>query len=310
MDTNKLLGVLPDLLVFVKVVENGSFSAAGRALGCTPSAVSRQMARLEQALGSRLLERTTRSLRLTEAGQLAFQHSQAMLESAQAVLDSAGAHQAEPSGRVRLAMPKAFGRRVIHPLMPAFLARYPKVDVQLLLDDHARDPISDEVDLVVLATDRPPPGLVARPLMPVAQWLCASPEYLARCGEPTQPQALQDHDCLFLGETPDDCVWEFARDGQRQRVRVSGRYIVNHSDIRRDAVLRGLGIASLPQFVAADDVRAGRLRRVLADWECIPHAYWGHAYLLYPAHRQLPRKVRVMIDYLLETVRDPAAGVA
>ena len=105
-------------------------------------------------------------------------------------------------------------------------------------------------------------------------------------------------------------MWEFARDGQRQRVRVSGRYIVNHSDIRRDAVLRGLGIASLPQFVAADDVRAGRLRRVLADWECIPHAYWGHAYLLYPAHRQLPRKVRVMIDYLLETVRDPAAGVA
>lgn len=262
MDTNKLLGVLPDLLVLVKVVESGSFSAAGRALGCTPSAVSRQMARLEQALGSRLLERTTRSLRLTEAGQLAFQHSQAMLESAQAVLDSSGAHQAEPSGRVRLAMPKAFGRRVIHPLMPAFLARYPKVDVQLLLDDHARDPISDEVDLVVLATDRPPPGLVARPLMPVAQWLCASPEYLARCGEPAQPQALQDHDCLFLGETPDDCVWEFARDGQRQRVRVSGRYIVNHSDIRRDAVLRGLGIASLPQFVAADDVRAGRLRRV------------------------------------------------
>ena len=100
MDTNKLLGVLPDLLVLVKVVESGSFSAAGRALGCTPSAVSRQMARLEQALGSRLLERTTRSLRLTEAGQLAFQHSQAMLESAQAVLDSAGAHQAEPSGRV------------------------------------------------------------------------------------------------------------------------------------------------------------------------------------------------------------------
>ena len=173
MDTNKLLGVLPDLLVLVKVVESGSFSAAARALGSTPSAVSRQMARLEQALGSRLLERTTRSLRLTEAGQLAFQHSQTMLESAQAVLDSAGAHQAEPSGRVRLAMPKAFGRRVIHPLMPAFLARYPKVDVQLLLDDHARDPISDEVDLVVLATDRPPPGLVARPLEPLTKPLDA-----------------------------------------------------------------------------------------------------------------------------------------
>ena len=117
MDTNKLLGVLPDLLVVVRVGEGGSFAAAARALGSTPSAVSRQMARLEQALGSRLLERTTRSLRLTEAGQLAFQHSQAMLESAQAVLDSAGAHQAEPSALfARSGQPVDDGRQFIQPM--------------------------------------------------------------------------------------------------------------------------------------------------------------------------------------------------
>ncbi len=302
MDTNQLASVLPDLLVLVKVVEQGSFSAAARLLGSTPSAVSRQMARLERTLGSRLLERTTRRLRLTEAGQAAYQHSQTMLEAAQAVLDATGHYQATPQGRVRLSMPKAFGRRVIHPLMPAFLARYPQVDVQLLLDDRTLDPIADAVDLVIAATHQPPAGLVARALMPVEQWLCASPTYLARHGTPAHPQDLREHDCLYLGETPEDCRWDFQRDGQQHSVTVRGRYVVNHSDIRRDAVLQHLGIASLPHFVAAEDMRAGRMQRVLADWRCITRAYWGSAYLLYPPHRQLPPKVRVMIDYLVEEV--------
>ena len=162
MDTNKLLGVLPDLLVLVKVVESGSFSAAGRALGCTPSAVSRQMARLEQALGSRLLERTTRSL-AADRGRSAGVSAQARPCWNRPRRCWIARARIRPSPAAGCGWPcPGIWPAGDPPADAGILARYPKVDVQLLLDDHARDPISDEVDLVVLATDRPPPGLVAR----------------------------------------------------------------------------------------------------------------------------------------------------
>lgn len=302
MRTNELMSMLPDIAVFVRVVETGSFSEAARQLGVTPSSISRQVARLEQRLGVRLLVRTTRTLRLSESGTEAFRCAQDMLMSARGVLDVADRFMREPEGLVRVSMPKAFGRQVIHPLMPAFLARYPKVDVQLIFNDRMLDPVADEVDLAIHATDAPPPGLVGRVLMPIRHRLCATRDYLERAGAPGHPQDLLLHSCLYLGETPDDCRWQFRREGVTETVRVHGRYVVNHSEVRLEGVLNHLGIGSLPEFTAHAALQDGRIVQVLPDWEFLTPAYYGSAWLLYPANRHLPPKVRVMVDYLVEQV--------
>ena len=152
------------MAAFARVVDAGSFSGAARQLGLTPSAVSRQVARLEGVLRVRLLERTTRKLRLTEAGSAAFTRCQALVAAAREVMALSDSQSATPRGLVRVSMPKAFGRQVVHPLMPSFLARYPEVDVQLIITDRTVDLFEESVDLAIRITDAPPPGLAGRPL--------------------------------------------------------------------------------------------------------------------------------------------------
>ena len=200
MGTNDSAALLPYMAVFVRVVEAGSFSGAARLLGSTPSAVSRQVARLEQALALRLLERTTRQLRLNEAGAEFYQHCRDMLDAADAAVAIGERLMRSPRGLVRLSVPKAYGKFVVGPLMPAFLQRYPEVDVQLRISDQSPDLIEDGFDLLVQVTDNPPEGLAGKPLGPVRQLLCASPDYLQRHGEPQHPQDLLRHSCLYLGK--------------------------------------------------------------------------------------------------------------
>ncbi len=195
------LALLPDIAVFVQVVESGSFSAAARKLGSTPSSVSRSVSRLERELGCKLLVRTTRKLRLSEAGNGVFQRAASMMDAARDVMAQGGTASHAPQGRVTLGVPKAVGRFVIHPLMEEFLTRYPQVDICLRLEDRYMDLIDDEVDLALRITDSPSPGLYGKPLMPIEHLLCATPDYLARHGTPETPQALRHHSCISLGET-------------------------------------------------------------------------------------------------------------
>ncbi|HEY9103489.1 LysR family transcriptional regulator [Chitinimonas sp.] len=299
--------LLPDLAVFVRVVDCGSFSAAARQLGLTPSAVSRTVSRLEGQLGLRLLERSTRQLRLSDVGAEVYQRGTGMLQAAREVVALAESAQETPRGLVRISMPKAFGRRVIHPLMPTFLARYPEVEVQLILNDRMLNPVADEVDLMIQVADQPPAALVARPLMPVRQLLCASPAYLAQHGTPGHPMELAQHDCLYLGETASDANWQLRRGSEQHRVPVRGRYICNHSEVRLEGMLQGYGIAVLPQFIAAPALASGEAVQVLADWEYIG-AYQGTAWLLNTPNTRLTPKCRVLIDYLLE-VLSPQTGL-
>lgn len=197
---NLPLSLLAEMVVFVKVVEAGSFSEAARQLGTSPSAVSRSVARLEKALAIRLLQRTTRKLGLTDAGEEVFKRCDEMACSAQAVMDLSGRFTREAEGLIRLSVPKAVGRYVIHPHMPEFLRRYPKVDVQLILEDRYVDLIDDNIDLSIRITDQPPPGLVGRQLFPIEHLLCATPQYLAGHGVPQQPEDLRDHSCIYLGK--------------------------------------------------------------------------------------------------------------
>jgi DNA-binding transcriptional LysR family regulator len=298
MSINSPLENLPDMVVFARVVDAGSFSGAARQLGLTPSAVSRQVARLEGVLRVRLLERTTRKLRLTEAGSAAFTRCQALVAAAREVMALSDSQSATPRGLVRVSMPKAFGRQVVHPLMPAFLARYPEVDVQLIITDRTVDLFEESVDLAIRITDAPPPGLAGRPLTTIRHLVCASSQYLAAHGTPAHPRDLAQHSCLYLGEDERDRHWRFQRGAEEATVRVSGRYVANHSEVRLDGARQHLGIASLPEFTAREALAQADLVKVLDDWEHKTD-YAGMAWLLYPPNRFLAAKLRVWIDFLV-----------
>ncbi|MCS3407992.1 LysR family transcriptional regulator [Serratia sp. AKBS12] len=296
--TNQTSPLLAEMAVFAQVVESGSFSAAARRLGATPSAISRSVSKLEQALNLRLLHRTTRKLRLSEQGEAVFQHCQQMLAAANAAMTVSRQGNAEPQGLVSVSVPKAVGRFVLHPHMPEFLRRYPQVDVRLRLEDRYMDLIDDRVDLALRITDRPSPGLIGRQLMTVEHLLCATPHYLAQHGTPQQPQDLAQHSCIYLGETPHDARWKFRRAGKTVTVKVGGRYAANHTGVRLDAVRQHIGIGSLPYFTARQALAEGEVVQVLADWDFLS-SYQGGLWLLYAPTQHLPAKLRVFIDYIV-----------
>lgn len=301
--------LLTEMVVFVKVVEAGSFSAAARQLGSSPSAVSRSIARLEKALAIRLLQRTTRKLRLSDAGEEVFRRCREMAGAAQAVMDLSGRFTREAEGLIRVSVPKAVGRYVIHPHMPEFLRRYPKVDVQLILEDRYVDLIDDNVDLSIRITDEPPPGLVGRELFPIEHLLCATPQYLAEHGVPQQPEDLREHSCIVLGETPADARWKFRQGSKSVTVGVRGRYAANHTGVRLDAVLQDIGIGSLPYFTARQALEEGRVIQVLPEWDFIA-SYHGGVWLLQTPTRYLQPKLRVFIDFLVERLaQEPTLGM-
>lgn len=312
MNPSELFESLPDMAVFVRVVDGGNFSVAARQLGTLPSTVSRQIKRLEETLGTQLLERSTRRIRVTQAGAEVYSHCREMLEAATGAVDAAGRLASEPRGRVSLSAPTAFAKTVLHPLIPDFLRRYPEVDVQLVFNDLDADPLVDDLDLVIRLTRRPPPGLAGRPLGAVRWLLVASQAYLDARGVPREPTDLLQHDCLYLGENADDNRWCLRQDGEAQTVQVRGRYIANHAGARLDAALQGFGIASLPDFTARQALAQGGVVQVLPEWELDAGAYIGGVWLLYPPKRFLPPKVRVLIDYLIEhlAAADGSAGPA
>ena len=297
------MGLMPYMAVFVKVVECGSFSAAAERLGTTASAVSRQVASLEEALSVKLLERTTRKLRLSEAGVEAYARCCDLVQSCQAVMDVANRFNSSPRGLVKLGVPKAFVRKLIGPHIPSFLRMYPDIDLHLMMIDAPVDLISDDLDLMIKITDEPPPGLAARPLVNVSHVLCATQAYLAAHGIPQHPGDLAQHSCLYLGETPSDNRWQFRHKTTSGSVTVTvkGRFATNHSEMRLDGVLEGFGIGCLPLFTARPALADNRVVQVLPDWHYVT-SYFGMAWILYQPNRYLSPKCRVLIDYLVAQV--------
>lgn len=303
MGTNAFLKVLPEMVSFMRIAELGSFSAAAEQLGITPSAASRQLTRLEKALGVQLMQRTTRQLRLTEAGTEAFARCSELVAAAQGTMEIGQQYASAPRGRVRISAPGAFARHVLHPHLLSFLQHYPEVDVQLIAEDRDIDPIREGVDLVIRLTQDPPPGLAARPLMRVEHLLCATPRYLTRHAAIGHPNDLALHSCLSLGEHAHDHHWRFRKGAEDAEVVVQGRYAVNHSQIRLEGVLADLGVGCIQSFMAHEALADGRVVRVLPDWE-FQARYHGQAFILYPPSRFAVPKCRVLIDHLVEALAD------
>ena len=291
--------LLPDLAIFVLIIDQGSFTAAAKAAGSTPSAISRSVSRLEQALGSKLLHRTTRKLALSETGKMVYEHAQEMLNAAQMAMDSGSSRQQVAQGKLTVSVPKAVGRFVIHPLMAEFLERYPDVDVCLRLEDRYMDLIDDGIDLALRISQSPSPGLYGKALMPVGHVICATPTYLRQHGTPDTPQALREHCCISLGETPADSRWKFRLGDKSETIQTHGRYAANHTGVRLDAVKNHLGIGSLPLFTAREALANGEIVQVLPTWEFISD-YSGDLWLLWTRNQHMPARMRAMIDYLSE----------
>lgn len=302
MGTNTILGYMQEMAIFVKVVETESFSETARQLGVTPSAVSRAVSRLEKVLGTRLLQRTTRKLRLSESGATVYQRCVDMVNAAQAVMNTSEQLHVEPQGIIRLSVPKAVGRFVVHPHIAEFLTRYPQIDIQMVLDDRPLDVIDHQIDLAIRITNHPPVGMMGKYLFNIDHLLCATPQYLAQHGTPQHPHDLKNHSCIYLGEQPSDSRWKFVKPNQTVHVQVQGRYASNHTGVRLDAVLQHIGIGSLPYFTAREALQKGLIKHVLPDWDFQTY-YSGEVWILYSATKHISPKLRVLIDFLIQRLK-------
>ncbi|MCX7660641.1 MAG: LysR family transcriptional regulator [Caldimonas manganoxidans] len=288
-----------------ELAAQGSYTAAARRLGISKAAMSQRIVELERAAGVPLVQRTTRSVRLTEAGQQlvdATREAYAQIERGFAqVRDLA----AQPRGLVRLSAPVALGRQQIVPRLPEFLRRHPQVRIEMDLSDRLVSLAQEGFDLAVRHTAAPPDTHVAWTLCETRSWLVASRAYLRRRGVPEHPQELVAHDCLSYPRPGESATWSFeSAQGQRVTVPVRGPFAANNSEVLREAVLGGLGLAVLPDFSAQAALQAGRLVAVLPRWRPVG-AFGERIYAIRPYSPVVPRAVQALVAYLRETL---AAG--
>lgn len=233
---------LSEMSIFAKVVEAKSFSAAARNLGISKSAVSKQVTRLEQALGARLLNRTTRNLSLTEIGATVYEHCARMVVESESAVMAAQQLSAEPRGTLKLSASVTFGKLHIAPAILEFLGKYPDITVQMVLTDRFVDLAEEGFDLVIRLTEKPGLNLVARKIAPIRYVVCGSPAYFERMGMPQTPQDLCKHNCLFYAYQSFQDRWSFEGPDGQVSVRIKGNFQVNNSEVIRDALLGGLGL--------------------------------------------------------------------
>jgi len=289
---------LPDLeglAIFAKVVELRSFAGAADELGLSKATVSKAVTRLETRLGARLFNRTSRRLALTDAGQSLAEPATGVLAQAEAAESAALAQSSTPRGLVRLAAPMSFGLSDVAPVLPAFMAAYPEVSVDLHLSDATVDLIGMGFDAALRIADLPDSSLVARRLRAVKRFLVASPAYLDRRGRPTHPGQLAEHCCLGYAYLPTPDTWRFVRgDGEEVSVRPAGALRANNADALTPALLAGLGLAVLPDFIAGAAIAGGRLEAVMPDWSPPPIAL----HLVTPPGGPRPARVEALTAYL------------
>ncbi|OLP61840.1 LysR family transcriptional regulator [Xaviernesmea oryzae] len=246
---------------FVRAAELGSIAAAARKLGITPAAASQNIARLEKALGTRLMRRTTRALALTESGRVYLERVAPLLDALERAGEAVLAINARPQGPLKIACSVAFGRYVIAGLLPRFLAAYPEISVELALGDIVVDHLSDDVDISIRFQNQLEPGLISRKLLSVPLYIVAAPAYLARAGTPPTPEALKEHDCLAFRFARDGRLlpWGFIRDGARFEPPLRPKIIANDIDTLATLALSGMGITRLGAFIADPLLAQGRL---------------------------------------------------
>ncbi len=286
-----------EMSVFVRVVDTESFSQAARALKLTPSAVSKLIGRLEDRLGARLLNRTTRRLSLTEEGRAYYQRCLPILSAIDEAERAVNELHAEPRGVLKVNSSTAFGHLYVTPLLPQLLESYPDLHIQLTLTDSIVNLVEEEIDVAIRIARMPDSTLIARKLATARRVVAAAPSYLERHGTPETPEDLKNHNCLTLSFETQLNQWEFTGDDGPRRYRFTGNFETNNAVSMQQAAVAGLGLIRAADFVIAADICAGRLVPVLTKYELTEPT---NIYAVYSHARHLSPKVRAFVDTLIE----------
>ncbi len=288
---------LENMATFRRVAEMGSFAAVARQLNVARSVVTRQVAALEAHLGVKLIARSTRRLNLTGAGQAYLEKCREILDLVDVAESDLAAEGQVPRGHVRVSVPFSFGLRHLTPLLLDFGALYPEITLEVDYTDRRVNLIEEGVDFAIRITGRLAPQDVARRLSVCRMLVVASDDYLRRRGEPQRPEELIEHECFgYLPAAPTS--WSFVIDGETRWFPIRGRLLANNGDALLDAASRGLGITNPPSFIAAAAIAAGSVRPILTGYA---QPELG-IYAVFPGTRYVPRRVRVLVDYLAERI--------
>ncbi len=286
--------------LFAAVAELESFTRAAERQGLTPGAASKQISALEDRMQARLLERTTRSVRLTDAGRALLDRIEPWLVEYDAIENGLAAEQGAAAGVLRVAAPVDFGaERLVEPVT-AFMAKWPSVEVRLELSDRMVDLVDEGYDLAVRIGQLTDSSLIAKRLADAPMAVFASPDYLAGAGAPDHPRALGAHDCIIDRNKPAPNLWRFARDKEAAEVKVKGRMSLNGARAAVAAACAGAGVACSPAWAAADAIREGRVTEILTDWTADDRDLWA----VFPSNRYLAHRVRLFVDHLADWFKD------
>jgi DNA-binding transcriptional LysR family regulator len=290
------------VVAFVKAASAGSFSAAAVTLGVSPAAVSKSVQNLERKLGTRLLNRSTRRLALTEEGGVFFERSRSAILELENAVSALAEGQREPTGTLRVTAAVTFGRRHVLPLLSEFTARYPKVTLDLSLDDRFADMLLEGWDVSIRADVRPMESMVAKRLVPLQAIVCGSPAYFERHPVPRVPRDLLEHNCIRFRSAGNKRVlaWEFRKDGQHFEQEVPGSLILNDPEGICLAVADGRGLGQIPGYLAMPLIEARQVKPVLLDYLSQSRAI----YVCYPMRKYVAPRVRVFVDFLAEKLKD------
>ena len=281
--------------IFAQVVEAGSFSGAAKRLGIARSAVSRHVTALERTHGVRLLNRTTRSLSLTEAGRIYYDSCARILAESDALTQRLGQLQEQPAGTLRVGGPTSFAAQLAT-LVQLFHKQYPRVSIELKLDDRVLDMVEEGIDVSVRIGWLEDSRLIARRICDASRVICASPGYLERRGRPKTPAQLTGHECIIFTLLPTPYQWHFFRHEQCETINITGQFLTNSAIALRELAKGGAGIAPLSRFLVSEDIRTGHLEQLLPEYDC------GSAgiYAVYQDRRYQQPKVRLFIEFVMQ----------
>jgi len=293
------MDVLTSMAIFCRVVEMGSFSAVANERDVSPSSISKHITALEKRLSTQLLGRTTRQLNPTEAGCEYYNYCNQMLEELSAVETNVSRYQSETSGTLHLSIPVTFGELHIIPALWAFHEKYPDMNIELTMDDRKVDLVREGVDLAIQVGPLIDSSMVARKIGIMERLFVASPEYLAKHGEPKSPAKLKQHNCIILSSMMTPGEWHYAGPKGKAKVQVSGNLTVNNLAALRDAALAGVGIVAAPVWLVHEGIQQGKLKVILKDYVLV--ALDINA--VYRKRLYVQQKVVLMIDHLRDTFK-------
>jgi LysR family transcriptional regulator, regulator for bpeEF and oprC len=291
-----IVDVLKSMATFQRVVEAGSFSAVARENNQSQSSISKLVAALEQHLSTKLLNRSTRQLTLTEEGQEYYGYCCQIINDLAEAEASVGEKQSQPVGTLRISATEPFGKIYIVPFLWDFLSQYPELKMDLILDNRYVDLVKEGIDVAIRVGPLQDSSLIARKVGSSARVVVASPDYLARRGEPKQPSDLEKHDCITYSLSQAPTSWDFKSAGKIQKITVSGRLRASSPDVIGEATVAGLGISTMMLYSANEYIRQGKLKVILREFELPPYDINA----VYTERKFVPQKVKSLISFLRE----------